>query len=137
MGLNKILGPFAVVLVMLLSACTGSQENKLIGTWNLTRMDALPDEYPIEQWEFTADNDLLRYEVTEVSSDLLTTGRWGFPKRNRLSLSKFDVGFNGEWEIVTLNDNVLRMVLKVFVADESGSGERPAGQVLVEFSRAR
>jgi len=129
--------PFLLVLVLALSACSGSQENKLIGTWTVTRMDALPQEYPIEQWEFTADNDIIKYRVTEVSSDLMTTGRWGFSKRNRMNISKFDVGFNGDWEIVTFTDDVLRMVLKVFVPDEDGSGERPAGQLLVEFTRAR
>jgi hypothetical protein len=129
------LTPFLFGLLLLLSACSGSQENKLIGTWTVTKMDALPGEYPIEQWEFTNDNDLLRYKVTEVSNELFTTGRWGFSKRNRLNLSKFDVGFNGEWEIVTLTDEVLRMVLKVFVDDDGG--QRPAGQVLVEFTRAR
>lgn len=135
MRIFKSLSPLIVIVLLGLSACTGSQENKLIGVWTVTRMDALPEEFPIEQWEFTNDNDLLRYKVTEVESELFTTGRWGFSKRNRLNLSQFDVGFNGEWEIVTLNDDVLRMVLKVFVDD--GGGERPAGQILMEFTRAR
>lgn len=126
---------FAVVLA--LSACSGSQENKLIGTWTVTRMDALPGEFPIEQWEFTSDNDIIKYKVTESEFKLMTTGRWGLSKRNRLNITKFDVGFNGEWELITLTNDVLRMVLKVFVPDEDGSGERPAGQVLVEFTRAR
>ncbi|MEX1188681.1 MAG: hypothetical protein WED33_05440 [Bacteroidia bacterium] len=127
--------PILFSLMLVLAACSGNQENKLIGVWTVTRMDALPEEFPYEQWEFTSDSDLLKYEVSEVGSELLTTGRWGFTRRNRLNLSKFDVGFNGEWEVVTLNDNVLRIVLKVFVSDEGG--ERPAGQVLVEFTRSR
>lgn len=133
----RTLFPLVLVLVLVLGSCSGSQENKLIGTWNLTRMDALPGEYPLTQWEFTSDNDLIRYKVSEVETKLMSTGRWGFSKRNRLNISKFDVDFNGEWEIVTFKNDVLRMVLKVFVADEDGKGERPAGQVLVEFTRVR
>lgn len=117
---------------LLLGSCSGSQESKLIGTWVLTPMDAEPEEFPKIYWEFTSDNDILRYEVTELEQNLLTVGRWGFNKRNRLNISKFDVGFNGEWEIVTFKGDVLRMVLKVF--DEN---DQPAGQVLVEFTRYR
>jgi hypothetical protein len=137
MSALKYFAPIVIVLVLLLTACSGNQENKLIGTWTITRMDALPGEYPLEQWEFTSDNDLLKRQVTEVNDSLLTTGRWGITKKNRLNLSKFDVGFNGEWEVVTLTDDVFRIVLKVYVADENGGGERPAGQVLVEASKAR
>jgi len=133
----RYLIPLFIGLVLLFSACAGNQENKLIGVWTITRMDALPGEFPITVWEFTSDNDLLKRRVTEVSDSLITTGRWGITKKNRLSLSKFDVGFNGEWEIVTLSTDVLRIVLKVFVTDSNGGGERPAGQVLVEASKTR
>jgi hypothetical protein len=123
--------------LLLLASCTGNQENKLIGVWKATRFDALPDEYPFVQWEFTNDNDILKYEVTEIEKKLLSTGQWGFTKRNRLNISKFDEGFNGEWEIVTLKNDVLRMVLKVYVPDPESGEERPAGQVLVEFTKSR
>jgi hypothetical protein len=133
----RYLLPLFIVFVLLFSACSGNQENKLIGVWTITRMDALPSEYPIEQWEFTSDNDLLKRRVTEVSDSLISAGRWGITKKNRLNISKFDVGFNGEWEVVTLTDDVFRIVLKVFVEDENGGGERPAGQILVEASKYR
>ncbi len=102
-----------------------------MGVWERTQMDKLPGEYPKIYWEFTGDNDIIRYQVTELEKELRSVGRWGLNKRNRLSISKFDVGFNGEWEIVTFKNDVLRMVLKVYTEDE-----QPAGQVLVEFVRA-
>ena len=120
---------FSLPLLMLLAGCSTNQESKIIGVWELTRMDALPGEYPLEQWEFTADNDILKYEVTEIERNLLTVGRWGITKRNRLNVEKFDVGFNGDWTIVKLDNNVMRIVLPVVIE------ERNAGQVLKEFSR--
>ena len=117
--------------MMLFSGCATNQESKIVGVWELTRMDALPGEYPLEQWEFTADNDILKYEVTEIERNLLTAGRWGINKRNRLNIEKFDVGFNGDWTIVKLDNNVMRIVLPVTVDG------RKAGQVLKEFSRAQ
>ena len=125
--------------LLLLASCTGKQENKLIGVWKETRFDALPGEYPYVEWEFTADNDIIKRPVNETGYDFFysTTGRWGFTKHNRLNISKFDVGFNGEWEIVTLKNDVLRMVLKVYVPDPESGEERPAGQVLVEFTKSR
>lgn len=116
--------------MMLFAGCSTNQESKIIGVWELTRMDALPGEYPLEQWEFTADNDVLKYEVTEIERNLLTVGRWGITKRNRLNVEKFDVGFNGDWTIVKLDNNVMRIVLPVVIEG------RNAGQVLKEFSRA-
>ncbi len=127
----RLLCLLAFPLMLTLSSCMSNQENQLVGVWTKTRMNALPGEYPYEQWEFTADYDVLKYKITETENQLMTTGRWGFTKRNRLSITKFDTDFNGEWQIVTLKKGVLRMVLKVFVNDQ------PAGQVLVEFSRAR
>ena len=121
---------FSLPLLMLVAGCSTNQESKIIGVWELTRMDALPGEYPLEQWEFTADNDILKYEVTEIERNLLTVGRWGITKRNRLNVEKFDVGFNGDWTIVKLDNNVMRIVLPVVIE------ERNAGQVLKEFSRA-
>ena len=118
-------------LLLSLSACMSNQENLIIGTWTVTRMDALPGEYPIEEWEFTADYDLIKSRITETENVIMSTGRWGFSKRNRLTITKFDVGFNGEWQIVTFKNNVLRMVLP---AEVDG---RPAGQVLREFTRSR
>jgi hypothetical protein len=120
----------ALPFLMVLAGCSSNQESKIIGVWELTRMDALPGEYPLEQWEFTADNDILKYEVTEIERNLLTVGRWGINKRNRLNVEKFDVGFNGDWTIVKLDKNVMRIILPVVVED------RNAGQVLKEFSRA-
>jgi len=114
---------------MLLAGCSTNQESKIIGEWELTRMDALPGEYPLERWEFTADNDILKYEVTEIEQNLMTVGRWGITKRNRLNIENFDVGFNGDWTIVKLDNNVMRIVLPVVIE------ERNAGQVLKEFSR--
>ena len=64
--LKKIILLFFIPLLMLYSGCSSNQESKIIGVWELTRMDALPGEYPLEQWEFTADNDILKYEVTEM-----------------------------------------------------------------------
>jgi hypothetical protein len=121
---------FCLMIIMALASCSGSQDGKLIGTWELTPMDALPEEFPKIYWEFTSDNDILRYEVTDLEQNLLSVGRWGFSKRNRLNISKFDQDFNGEWEIVTFKQDVLRMVLKVF-----NENDQPAGQVLVEFTR--
>ena len=122
-----------------LASCSGNQENLLIGTWKQTRFDALPDEYPYVEWEFTADNDIIKRPVKESGYDFfyITTGQWGFTKHNRLNISKFDTGFNGEWEIVTLKNGVLRMVLKVFNQDPESGKEVPAGQVLVEFTKVR
>jgi len=120
---------FSLPLLMLLAGCSTNQESKIIGEWELTRMDALPGEYPLERWEFTADNDILKYEVTEIEQNLMTVGRWGITKRNRLNIENFDVGFNGDWTIVKLDNNVMRIVLPVVIE------ERNAGQVLKEFSR--
>lgn len=117
--------------VLFLFSCTGNQENKLIGTWELTPMSALPGEYPVVRWEFTADNDVIKYRETETVDTLLYVGRWGFTKHNRLSIYQFEKDYNGEWEIVTLKNDVLRMVLKAYVNDN------PAGQVLCEFTRVR
>lgn len=113
-----------------LSSCSNNQESKIIGVWVRTQMDRLPEEYPKIYWEFTGDNDLIKYEITELEQKLLSVGRWGLNKKNRLSISKFDVGFNGEWEIVYFKNDVLRMVLKVY-----NDQNQPAGQVLVEFVR--
>jgi len=119
-------------LVFSLGGCQASQDSKLVGTWVRMSEFALPEEYPQIYWEFTADNDLLKYEVDELGQYLRSTGKWGFTKRNRLNISKFDVGFNGEWEIVAFKNDVLRMVLKEFTTEGN-----PSGQVLVEFSRSR
>jgi len=127
----RLLALLVFPVLLGLSSCMSNQENQLVGTWTLTRMDALPGEYPFIQWEFTADYDLLKYEITETENKPISTGRWGFSKRNRLNISKFDQDFNGEWQIVTFKNNVLRMVLPVVVDDH------PAGQVLVEFTRSR
>jgi hypothetical protein len=139
MTLKRVLLLVIFPALLLLSSCTGKQENKLIGVWRETRYDALPNEFPYVEWEFTADNDIIKRPVDETSVDILyiTTGRWGFTKHNRLNISKFDVGFNGEWEIVTLKNDVLRMVLKVYVDDPESGEQRPAGQVLVEFTKTR
>ncbi|MBX7202668.1 MAG: hypothetical protein IT240_01815 [Bacteroidia bacterium] len=129
---SLIILSFAGLLSLLtILGCGGNQEGQILGTWTMTRMDALPGEKPYYQWEFTEEGDLLRYQVTDVTDTLLSVGRWGFNKRNRLNITKFDVGFNGEWEVVTLRNDVLRMVLKVEVDNH------PAGQVLVEFVRKR
>lgn len=122
-----------IPIMLTLDSCKGNQENRIIGVWRQTRFDALPDELPYYEWEFTSDNDLIKYEVTDLEKKFSTTGRWGFTKSNRLNISKFDIGFNGEWEIVTLKKGVLRMVLKVYNED-TGAG---AGQVLVEFVQER
>ena len=116
---------------MLYSGCSSNQESKIIGVWELTRMDALPGEYPLEQWEFTADNDILKYEVTEIERNLLSVGRWGITKRNRLNVEKFELGFNGDWTIVKLDNTVMRIILPVVIEG------RNAGQVLKEFSRSQ
>ena len=113
-----------------LSSCSNNQESKIIGVWERTQMDKLPEEYPKIYWEFTGDNDIIRYEITELEQELRAVGRWGLNKKNRLSISKFDLGFNGEWEIVYFKNDVLRMVLKVY-----NEQNQPAGQVLVEFVR--
>lgn len=123
---------FAISLsLLILAGCGTNQSSNLVGNWTVTRMDALPGDFPIEQWEFTADNDLLKYVTTEFSKDLKTTGRWSFNRRNRVGITNFDKGFNGEWEIVSFKADVLRMVLKV---EKDG---KPAGQVLREFTRTR
>jgi hypothetical protein len=129
--LKKVILLLAIPLLMLYSGCATNQEGRIIGVWELTRMDALPGEYPLEQWEFTADNDILKYEVTEIERNLLSVGRWGINKRNRISIEKFDVGFNGDWSIVKLDNTVMRIVLPVVIDG------RNAGQVLKEFSRAQ
>ncbi len=113
-----------------LSSCSNNQESQIIGVWERTQEDKLPEEFPKIYWEFTGDNDLIKYEITELEQELMSVGRWGLNKKNRLSLSKFDVGFNGEWEIVYFKNDVLRMVLKVY-----NEQNQPAGQVLVEFVR--
>ena len=113
-----------------LSSCSNNQESQIIGVWERTQEDRLPEEFPKIYWEFTGDNDLIKYEITELEQELMSVGRWGLNKKNRLSLSKFDVGFNGEWEIVYFKNDVLRMVLKVY-----NEQNQPAGQVLVEFVR--
>jgi hypothetical protein len=130
--IKKILFSIVLGTLLILGGCSASQESKLIGLWVRTPMDALPEEFPQEVWEFTSDNDILKYEVTDLEQNLLTVGRWGFAKRNKLSITKFDVGFNGEWDIVYFKNDVMRMVLKVF-----NSENQPAGQVLVEFTRSR
>jgi hypothetical protein len=129
----RILIAFATgfLSLMLIMGCAGNQEGLILGTWVMTRMDALPGEKPYTEWEFTEEGDLLKYQITETTDTLLSIGRWGFNKRNRLNITKFDQGFNGEWEVVTLRNDVLRMVLKVEVED------RPAGQLLTEFVRRR
>lgn len=128
----KIINLFLVlsIPVLILSACAGNQENKIIGTWILTKMDELPSSSDGELWEFTAESDLLKYKLKKNQDSLMNVGRWGFNKFNRLNISKFDKGFNGEWEVVNLNRDVLRIVLKI--ENEDG---RPAGQVLREFTR--
>lgn len=113
-----------------LSSCSNNQESKIIGVWERTQMDKLPEEYPKIYWEFTGDNDVIRYDISELEQQLRSVGRWGLNKKNRLSISKFDQGFNGEWEIVYFKNDVLRMVLKVY-----NEQNQPAGQVLVEFVR--
>jgi hypothetical protein len=123
-----------IILLLLttlgLSSCSNNQESKIIGVWERTQEDKLPEEFPKIYWEFTGDNDLIRYEITELEQTLRSVGRWGLTKKNRVSISKFDLGFNGEWEIVYFKNDVLRMVLKVF-----NEQNQPAGQVLVEFVR--
>jgi hypothetical protein len=128
---KKIILLFSIPLLMLYSGCSSNQESKIIGVWELTRMDALPGEYPLEQWEFTADNDILKYEVTEIERNLLSVGRWGITKRNRLNVEKFELGFNGDWTIVKLDNTVMRIILPVVIEG------RNAGQVLKEFSRSQ
>ena len=133
MTIKRFLFLLIIPLVLFLASCKGNQENRIIGVWKQTRFDGLPSDYPYYEWEFTSDNDLIKFEVTELEKNIRTTGRWGFTKHNRLNISKFDIGFNGEWEIVTLKRGVLRMVLKVYDED-TGQG---AGQVLVEFVQER
>ena len=139
MNLKRLILLITLPALFLLASCSGNQENKIIGTWKVTRFDALPEEYPYEEWEFTADNDIIKRPVKETGYDdfYITTGRWGLTKRNTLNISKFDVGFNGDWEIVTRTDEVLRIVLKVFATDPETGKEAPSGQVLVEFTRSR
>jgi hypothetical protein len=129
MMIKRSLILLAIPLLFLISGCATNQEAKIVGVWELTRMDALPGEYPLEQWEFTSDNDIIKYEVTEIERNILSSGRWGISKRNKLNIEKFDIGFNGEWDIVKLDNNVLRIVLRVVINDKD------AGQVLKEFSR--
>lgn len=116
-------------LLLMLGACAGNQENRIIGTWMLTRMDELPSKTDGEVWEFTAENDLIKYQLKNNKDSLMNVGNWSFNKFNRLNITKFDKGFNGEWEVVNLNKNVLRIVLKIEADDHS------AGQVLREFTR--
>jgi hypothetical protein len=126
--LGLIAGIAALIMFI---GCGGAQEGQILGTWVLTRMDALPGEKPYYEWEFTEEGDLLKYEISDLNDTLLSIGRWGFTKRNRLNITKFEQDFNGEWEVVTLRNDVLRMVLKVQVDG------RPAGQLLTEFVRKR
>jgi hypothetical protein len=112
-----------------LSSCSNNQESKIIGVWERTQEDKLPEEFPKIYWEFTGDNDLIRYEITELEQTLRSVGRWGLTKKNKVSVSKFDEGYNGEWEIVYFKNDVLRMVLKYYQNDQ------PSGQELVEFVR--
>jgi hypothetical protein len=113
-----------------LSSCSNNQESQIIGVWERTQEDKLPEEFPKIYWEFTGDNDLIRYEITELEQTLRSVGRWGLNKKNRVSISKFDKGFDGEWEIVYFKNDVLRMVLKDY-----NEQNQPTGQVLVEFVR--
>ena len=113
-----------------LSSCSNNQESQIIGVWERTQEDKLPEEFPKIYWEFTGDNDLIRYEITELEQLLRSVGRWGLNKKNRVSISKFDKGFDGEWEIVYFKNDVLRMVLKYY-----NDKNQPAGQSLVEFVR--
>ncbi len=113
-----------------LSSCSNNQESQIIGVWERTQEDKLPEEFPKIYWEFTGDNDLIRYEITELEQTLRSVGRWGLNKKNRVSISKFDKGFDGEWEIVYFKNDVLRMVLKYY-----NDKNQPAGQSLVEFVR--
>ena len=113
-----------------LSSCSNNQESQIIGVWERTQEDRLPEEFPKIYWEFTGDNDLIRYEITELEQSLRSVGRWGLNKKNRVSISKFDKGFDGEWEIVYFKNDVLRMVLKYY-----NDKNQPAGQSLVEFVR--
>ena len=119
-------------LVLSLAGCQASQDSKLVGTWIRMNEFTLPEDFPKIYWEFTADSDLLKYEVDELGQYLRSAGKWGFTKRNRLNISKFDVGFNGEWEIVTFKNDVLRMVLKEYTTEGN-----PSGQILVEFTKSR
>ncbi len=121
---------FLFILGFSLGSCSNEQEAQIIGVWELTPMDNLPGEYPKVYWEFTADNDLIRYKITELERELQSVGRWGLSKRNRLNISKFDQGFNGDWIIVDFKNDVLRMVLKIY-----NEQDQPAGQILVEFVR--
>jgi hypothetical protein len=126
---NRLIG-FLFLATLGLSSCSNNQESKIIGVWERTEEDKLPEEYPKIYWEFTGDNDLIRYEITELEQILRFVGRWGLTKKNRLSVSKFDENFNGEWEIVYFKNDVLRMVLKKY-----NDQNQPQGQVLVEFVR--
>ena len=130
--IKRILLFLAIPVMISLSGCSAQQDGKLVGTWVVTPMNALPEAYPRTYWEFTADQDLLKYDVDELGSYLIGTGRWGFTKKNRLNISKFEVSMNGEWEIVTFKDDVLRMILKEYTPEGN-----PSGQVLVEFTRVR
>jgi hypothetical protein len=130
--IKKILFSLVLSTLLVFGGCSAGQESKLIGVWVRTPMDALPEEFPQEYWEFTSDNDILKYEITDIEQNLKTVGRWGFSKRNKLSISKFDIGFNGEWDVVYFKNDVMRMVLKVYNAEN-----QPSGQVLVEFTRSR
>jgi len=96
---------FTLPLLLLIAACSKNQESKIIGLWELK-----PLVYPQEQWEFTAENYLLKYEVTEIEKNLLTVGRWTLTKNNRLNIENFDVGFNGEWTIEILNNKEMKII---------------------------
>jgi hypothetical protein len=120
----------AFASMMLTPSCQGTQSTRIVGVWEWTFMDRLPLTLPRRQWEFTADNKVRNFELPENNIRILRSeGQYSFTKNGRFEIVKFDTGYNGEWIIVTLKKDVLRIVLKEFVDDQ------PAGQTLLEFKK--
>ena len=122
----------SLLILTIFSSCSKDQENLLVGTWEISYDDRLPDELPRRQWRFTADFQLVRLDLPENSIVIQSeqVGRWELTKRNRLTIREFDNSLNGEWFVQTINSRILKIILQL---ERDG---KPAGQSTIEFTKA-
>lgn len=125
-----LLPVFALLLILVtFSACSKDRENLIVGTWEVSFDDRLPNELPRRQWRFTADYQVIRLDLPENSVVIQSenVGRWEFTKRNKVAIREFENSLNGEWHVQTLNNRFLKLILQ---AERDGM---PAGQATIEF----
>ena len=141
----KLIYSFSIIaLLILISSCGKSTENKIVGTWN--KISVGPINSTTNVWTFTADHHLYVTRTTVIDSTSSSiqqdTATWSISihtfSKNTLKINQVNAAKNiafphveGEFEIRELNDILVLQRFKL------GNGETDGAYAWHEFEKTK